>query len=86
MITFAQQAALDGVSLYPKQVEVLEAVSMGWPTSFVACNGAGKTAVVARAAVRGFFKRHPKGKLVATIWLVQPATEPALARYRHRHA
>ena len=66
MITFAQQAALDGVSLYPKQVEVLEAVSMGWPTSFVACNGAGKTAVVARAAVRGFFKRHPKGKLVAT--------------------
>ena len=59
-------AALDGVSLYPKQAETLDSVSRGWPTSLVACNGAGKTAIVAREAVKGFFKRHPKGKLVAT--------------------
>jgi len=65
-LSFAQMATLDGVRLYPKQAETLNAVSMGWPTSLVACNGAGKTAIVAREAVKGFFKRHPQGKLVAT--------------------
>jgi len=65
-LSFAQMATLDGVRLYPKQAEALNAVSMGWPTSLVACNGAGKTAIVAREAVKGFFKRHPQGKLVAT--------------------
>ena len=66
MLTFSQMAALDGIKLYPKQIEALDACSNGWPTSLVACNGAGKTAIVAREAVKGFFKRHPKGKLVAT--------------------
>ncbi len=65
-LCFSQLAALNGVKLYPKQAETLMAVSRGWPTSLVACNGAGKTAIVAREAVRAFFIRHPRGKLVAT--------------------
>lgn len=62
----AAYAVLKGAELYPWQVEALEAVGMGWPTSLVTCNGAGKTAEVAARAVEWFFAKHPRGKLVAT--------------------
>lgn len=65
-LTPAQYAILNGATLYQWQIEALEAVGNGWPTSLVTCNGAGKTAEVAARAVAWFFYRHPKGKLVAT--------------------
>lgn len=61
-----QWAIARGRSLYPWQVEALEAFGRGYPTAVATCNGAGKTTVVAGNAVDWFFAKHPKGKLVAT--------------------
>ena len=65
-ITAAEYAILQGAELYDWQYRALTAVSKGWPTSIVTCNGAGKTSEIAARAVDWFFKKHPRGWLVAT--------------------
>ena len=59
-------ALANDADLYPWQIRTLEAVSRGWPTVLRACNGAGKTSIVAGWVASWFFQKYPQGWLVAT--------------------
>lgn len=61
-----QYAMARGRNPYGWQIEALEAFGRGYPVAITTCNGAGKTTEVAGAAVDWFFRKHPKGQLVAT--------------------
>ena len=74
-----------GMSLYPKQREVLKAVRPGARISFASCNGGGKTSRVLPAIILWFLTIWPRGRVACTsgkFLQIEQQIMPALWEYR----
>ena len=72
---------------YPWQIEVMEAVGMGWPCSVVAANGSGKTANCVAPLILWFLYTYPKGQVVFTsgsFRQIKKQLWPAIKRFRKK--
>lgn len=72
---------------YPWQLEVMEAVGMGWPCSVVAANGSGKTANCVAPLILWFLYTYPKGQVVFTsgsFRQIKKQLWPAIKRFRKK--
>lgn len=75
-----------GLTLYPWQIEALEAICDGRKVSLCAANGSGKTACVIAAAILWFLYTYPKGRcpVISGSWQqVESQLFPALEVYKN---